>query len=381
MGSIYQPTYRDRHGQPKKSRVWRIAYTDENGQRLNVSGFRDKKASLEKLRQLELRTDRIRAGLPVEGQGAEPSRLIEDALAAWQAELRMGGRTPGYIKQVAIHVRKVSAGCRWKLLGDMKPDAFGAFLAKLSADGAADWTVNHARDKCSFFCNFCVRHGWLAANPLAKAKRANAKRRPRRRRAFTADELARLLAVAGPFREMILFAALTGLRRRELRLLQRRDVVWEPSPRLHLRAEATKSRRAEKLPLLPEAAEVVKDIPNGNPTDRLFPRRCEPRCFVGLCEKAGIPKRDADGRQVDFHALRLTFCTMLATRTPIQFVQRMMRHATIGITVGTYLDLGIGDMVAEVERLPRLLDPRSNGVSDVPEPAAQPVAGKRGSAA
>lgn len=374
MGSIYRPTYTDRHGERKQAKTWRIAYTDEAGQRRTVGGYKDKKATLEKLRQLEQRVDRLRAGLPVEGEGAAPEKVIEDALVAWQAELRMLGRTADYIKAVAVVVRWAARDCRWRTLADIKADAFGSFLAALSAEGRADNSVNAVRDRSSFFCNYCVRQGWLAANPLAKVKRANRRCRPRRRRAFTPDELQRVLSCTTRLRSMILFAALTGLRRHELRALQKRDVVWHPSPRLHLRPEATKSRRADKLPLLPEAADVIRPLWDRaeRPTDRLFPGlRCGQEAFAEIVRRAGVAKRDADGRQVDFHSLRYYHCTRLARRLPIQIVSRLMRHRKISLTNELYTDLGIDQLAEDVSALGSMLADLSAPITSKDAPAPQ----------
>lgn len=359
MGTIWQPTYRDRKtGQQRKSKVWRIAYTDEHGARQNVGGFRDKKASAEKLRQLELRVDRIAAGLPVEGQGAEPSRGVEESIVAWLAELARLGRTEKYIKENGYTVRAAAKACRWRLLGDIKPGPLGEHLAALAGQGRATHTVNHVRDKVAFFCCYCVRQGWLSANPVEKVRRSKAKVCPKARRAFTSEELQRLAAVHPRFRDLVLVAALSGLRRKELRLLEKRDVVWEPSPRFHLRAEATKARRADEVPMLPECAEILKPLwmAAASPTTRLFAGICcSSAAFNRLLRKAGIAKRDETGRQVDFHALRRTFCTLLGRKLPIQIVSRLMRHTDIRTTVRLYLDLGIGDMADEIDGLPRFL--------------------------
>jgi len=358
MGSVYRPTYKGRDGKTRQSRVYRISYKDEHGKWQNVAGFRDKKASLEKLRQLEIRADRIQAGLPVEGQGSEPGKGVEEALSAWLDELRRLGRTAKYVAENERTVRVAAAACRWKSLRDIRPDSLGAYLSHLAGAGRATHTVNHARDKVAFFCNFCVRQGWFVESPVRRVKRSAVKVRPKRRRAFTHDELVRLFAVAGRYRTLLTVAALSGLRRRELWLLEKRDVVWHPSPRFHLREEATKARRADRVPMLPECAEAIRPAWNlaPAPTTRLFAGlRCTPATFDRLLSLAGITKRGDDGREVNFHSLRLTFCTLTAKRLPIHFVQKLMRHADIKMTVGTYLDLGIGDIADAIDALPRIL--------------------------
>jgi len=86
------------------------------------------------------------------------------------------------------------------------------------------------------------------------------------RLALTRDECLRLLGVAGR-RELLYRVALgTGLRQRELKLLQWRDVdLTDPlRPCLRLRAEATKSRRADILPLASDLATRLRTIRPAN---------------------------------------------------------------------------------------------------------------------
>lgn len=351
MGSIFKPN--------PSAKKFRIAYTDERGRRRTCQGFADKKATLEKLRQLEIRRDRIAAGLPVEGEGAELGRKVEDALCSWAAELRRIGRTAVYIDSNVWTLTRVFAACKWRTLADVRADSLSAYLSRIAEEGRSPGTINLRRDKASSFACYCVRQGWFTANPLAKVRRSRIHFRPRRRRAITIDELNRLLN--SPWkrkqnRPVFAVAALSGLRRAELARLEKRDVVFEPSPQFRLRAEATKSKRAETLPMLPECAEALRPLWDAaaTPTTRLFTFIPDNLATDNAYRRAGIVKR-VDGRQADFHALRYTFCTLLARTLPIQVVSRLMRHRDIRLTVGLYYDLGIAELTENVGQLPRLL--------------------------
>jgi integrase len=70
---------------------------------------------------------------------------------------------------------------------------------------------------------------------------------------------------------------------------------------------------------------------------------------------AGIPKVDERGRQVDVHALRHTFGTLLskagvAPRT----AQAAMRHSRIDLTMNVYTDPRLLDVAGAMETLPSL---------------------------
>lgn len=71
--------------------------------------------------------------------------------------------------------------------------------------------------------------------------------------------------------------------------------------------------------------------------------------------RAGIKRQDAEGRWLDFHSLRYFFCTILATKLPIQTVRRLMRHQDIRMTCNLYMDLGLEDINEGVEKLPKIL--------------------------
>ena len=67
--------------------------------------------------------------------------------------------------------------------------------------------------------------------------------------------------VAGDRRTVYLTAMLTGLRRSELKDLRWSDINLESEvPHIALRAEATKSRRADTIQIPPELVEVLEAI-------------------------------------------------------------------------------------------------------------------------
>ena len=74
---------------------------------------------------------------------------------------------------------------------------------------------------------------------------------------------------------------------------------------------------------------------------------------VGDLRAAGIEKVDAEGRVVDFHALRTTFIFWLGmTGVHPRMAQALARHASIETTLGTYTDLRLFDSKGAVANLP-----------------------------
>jgi integrase len=83
--------------------------------------------------------------------------------------------------------------------------------------------VDQYLESARAFLKWCVASGYLPEDPLASIKKVRRPKRVRRRRAFSRDELRALLTVAGSRGPIYRIAALTGLRKDELRQLQWRD--------------------------------------------------------------------------------------------------------------------------------------------------------------
>lgn len=363
MGSVILPTYLDASGTRRTSKTWRMKYRAADGRQINVStGVKDERAARELLRLAELREDRIRAGLPVpeQGHGHKP---LADVVEAWVSELTRLGRDATYVSECRRLVEAVIASTGWTVLSSVTPAGLRDHLAAF-ADGRASHTVNDHRRKMVSLMNFAVDQDWLARNPLARVKAAPITKRSNPRRAPTPDELAKLLAVATAYRrQLYTVAATSGLRRKELRLLEKQDCDPTAVPPVwRLRPAMNKSRRVELLPMMPECAAALRDtwLAAKLPTTRLFPIIPDHETFNRDVKRAGVEKRDASGRDINPHSLRYFFATELGKRLPIQLVSKLLRHSNISITCKIYLDLGIADMAESVQSLPAILPAWSN---------------------
>ncbi len=73
------------------------------------------------------------------------------------------------------------------------------------------------------------------------------------------------------------------------------------------------------------------------------------------CEAAGVAYEDADGRVLDFHALRHTFITNVASSgASVKTIQDLARHSTPILTIGRYAHTTDAEKAAAIDALPDL---------------------------
>jgi integrase len=367
MGSVYKPTYKDRDGKKKKRRKWYIAYTDHNDERQVEPAYTDKLASQKLLQRRETEAARRKAGLLVADE-ADRKRPIADCIEQFGRELVSRGSEPDgpHVKEAKRILACIAEACGWSTIGDIRQDRFTSYLADQAEAGRAPLTRNQHLAFLRNFCNWLVSQKWLPESPVASLKPARVGQAGRRRarRALTRDELSRLLAKAPePRRSLYLIAALSGFRRKELRLIEKQDL--DPTgtrPLWQVRATVAKNRRLDRIPIVPDLLPTLRPLWERlpAPSSRLI------RDGLGLTvprnevlqadlRAAGIEPVDAEGRHADFHALRYTFCRLMGEVLPIQKVKVLMRHSTIKLTADLYTQLGIDDLGDEVWSLPPVL--------------------------
>jgi integrase len=152
-------------------------------------------------------------------------------------------------------------------------------------------------------------------------------------------------------------AAFTGLRASELASLTKSSFNFEANT-FTLEAASAKNRKRTTLPLHPMLSEKLQTWFVTLKRDVLCPGRWAQLRMGGKMlkrdlKRAGIAYRDADGRCVDFHALRYTFITSLAKAGvhPAK-AQRLARHSSITLTMNVYTSLEIDDLRDSVNSLP-----------------------------
>ena len=228
-------------------------------------------------------------------------------------------------------------------------------LRDLQAKGRAGKTLANYAEALGAFCDWCVRRGYLASDPL-KGMAPFDTTPQTTRRALSADEISRLLNACAPHRKLLLETAfLSGLRVGELRNLTRDHLDLERCG-LHLDAEWTKNRTEDFQPIPRALAEHLQSFALSEEPDRLYARFYARRDAVLKAPKnpllyvpsgpsrdlakdlkaAGIPKH-APGGKVDFHACRVAYINLvLEDAATAKEVQDLARHATPQLTMNVY---------------------------------------------
>jgi len=109
-------------------------------------------------------------------------------------------------------------------------------------------------------------------------------------------------------------------------------------PAVRLRESFTKTARAALQPISREVARVLLELrgPQSR-TGKVFDSIPRSRTFQAHLIKAGIPIITEEGDKLDFHALRVTYCTWLAANgVELRVAQGLMRHATLDTTNRVY---------------------------------------------
>lgn len=202
-----------------------------------------------------------------------------------------------------------------------------------------------------------IKHGRINANPVIHVTKISLRGRQQRRRAFTDDELQRLLAVSEDRKLLYLTASYTGLRQNELKQLCWGDIHLDiEKPFIKARASTTKNGRDAVIPLHPQLVNellAIRPEPVKENTPVFYIDSNPDRSFKRDLKEAGIERIDALNRKVDFHALRYTFCTMLARHgTSQRMAQELMRHSDPHLTAQIYTDVSQLPTFNAVSNLP-----------------------------
>jgi len=324
----------------------------------------------------------------------------------WKAALLARGNTTAYAALSANRVQRIVDGCRLATVSDVSASAVQAFIAGLREDrrsesgkinrGISAASFNYyLRDARSFF-RWMVRDRRCHENPLAHLQGVNAGADKRHeRRALSVDELRWLLetTAAGPEQHgmsgearatLYRLAVETGLRASELRSLTRASFHVEgDEPAVTIAAAYAKNRRQDTLPLRADtAAALVAYLAGKMPTAAAFtmPDRdkvidmfkadlaAARTAWIAAAQTAQergereggtfLAYIDDAGRYADFHALRHTFISNLASGgVHPKTAQRLARHSTITLTMDRYTHLRRDDMADALMTLPDLSGP------------------------
>jgi integrase len=394
---------RKRNGGAVVDSNWTVDFSDHTGFRRRVPAFRDKAASCELERNLvrlvDIRQsggimdstmirfldtcpqqvrDRLAQWGVIERDKAAAGRSIAGHLSDWRLAMSSKEVTPKQVVEASAKVQRIASNCGWSYLGDIAAAGFDRWRMERKTAGISHATLNHYLTVLKTFCNWLVREKRILENPVSYIAKLNAAvDRRLERRAFTLDELQRLLAAAeagkhhhglsGHERALLYRMAVeTGLRWSELYSLAKSSFNFTgDTATVTIKARSAKNRKDDILPLRLElAADMKVHLEPLQPSDKAFPGMWEDKGadMVRIDLKAaGIPYIDVDGGQGDFHALRHTFGTMLnLAGVPLATAQRLMRHSDSKLTANFYTHILVENKAEALAKLPEITAKRDN---------------------
>jgi integrase len=190
----------------------------------------------------------------------------------------------------------------------------------------------HALVAIKIFFNWCVRRGYVTANPCSRLTWQKSKPRDR---VLTAAEIKIVYRHAESFRyplgAIVRLLILTGQRRGEIGLMQWKWID-EENRIITFPAEATKNNRSHTFPIGNMAAEILAGLPRIG--EFVFPATQERRTGIPVRvvngwsnQKTRFDKTAEGVAPWTLHDLRRTFATNLAALgTPIHVTEKLLNH-------------------------------------------------------
>ncbi|MCC6682574.1 MAG: site-specific integrase [Phycisphaeraceae bacterium] len=276
---------------------------------------------------------------------------LDDYLRASQFE----GQTEDHVGSKEGRLRTIIADTGAQHLTDLTSEKVTVFLSSLKDKGRSHRTVKLYRGTVVAWLNWCVKQRRIDHHTLDYIPRLNEDvDRRRTRRAATQEEIDKILQVMPPRRRFVFLAAIyTGLRRGEMNKIERRDLDLAAGT-MTVRPEVGKTRKPVVLPLHEDVVKMLAEwTMDMKPNDLVFKPVPMVKTLKVDLEKAGVPFKDENGRQLDFHALRSTFTTLLLRQDiPPSVARRLTRHSSVQTLEKHYDMLGLTDAVDAIKRVP-----------------------------
>ncbi len=355
----------------KGSRVYRVRFRLSNGPKIYDEPLHThlKEIAEDTARKRIEERERELAGIldskPLRDAAQKPLTAHH---ADFVANLVARGRNKDHVIHARNRIIRLFKECGWKQLRDMSADSVEKWLSAQTAFSPK--TLNEYIAHAKTFANWLENQGRITTNPLRRIGKVPTEGRETfKRRALKLEEFLRLLSHSGPRQFAYALAALTGLRRGELKRLLWADVhLDDVRPWIEVRASTTKNKRPATMFLVPQLV-VLLERNRGKGVGLVLPKGVP---GVDMLTKdliaAGIPPQDERGFRVDFHALRHTYASLLSAAGVSEGARvKMARHSEWRQT-DHYTDPSSVPIQAGMEKLSLLL----------PSSIASPNSGKSG---
>ena len=347
---------KNRHGK------YIASWFDENGRRKNRStGTSDSDAAHQIARKWETDAALRRQGVIDASQArvADHSvRSVSEHVSEYLAHCEHIGQDATHRSNKQSQLAKLIDGIKAARLADLESNRVEPYLAGLVKSGSSHRTHNQHRTTVVSFMQWCFEQGRVASNALKILPKLNEARDRRRiRRALSEEEMSRLLAASKSRQPYYLFAYYTGLRVKAVKAAVWGDVDFEKGL-IRVKVANAKGKKDDvyqplHLCILAQLQLMKSKVNSCTPATPLFPLVPTIRTFHADCRRAKIDRYDAEGRQIDRHALRTTLGTNLARAGVLpQLAMKVMGHADVQTTMKHYTDLRLVDTSRAMNTLP-----------------------------
>ena len=387
MGKSGKNPFR-RSGSP----FWHIYYRDASGvERRESTRSRDLRIARKILADRQADAARKREGFcdPFAESRRKP---VDDFVLEFRKHLQGRGNEPKYVKECVRQLRSAFKHMDASRLEDLDLHGAERFLVHVRESRSARTRDHHAATLRGFGRWLLHERLW-PENPFERvpAKTRKTSDRKYRRRPLGFEELQLLVAAAEqrPVQEwkrthprataealeelrrrgserglLYMFVGFTGLRKNECAGLTWSDLQLDGAdPAVSLRAEITKNRQDSRIPLVPWLARALRERRKkrgewrGRPIRHSDPVFHVPDKIARLVREdaawAGLGEKDPTWHRLDFHALRGSFATLLATSgVHPRIAQELLRHADIRLTMEIYTTVGDEQLRTAVGMLP-----------------------------
>jgi len=350
-------TSRRRKGKLISGRMYRarIRFPGEHKTKDIPLHVTEKRSAEQKLQKLLNEHSMSSVGLlPPQKMQEAATKPLKIHFGFYLKELATDGCVKRYLQAVENYINTLLKECRWEYFKDVSAETFELWRQQQKK---APKTLNEYLVSMRAFLKWAERLGHIGHNALAKVKTTRVRGRQKRaRRAYLPEEIQRLLNVAGPRQAIYLLAVLTGIRRGEIKKLRWADFKLDgENPIVTVSAAISKNHYEDPLPLHPDLVTALRQLkPADSKPDQLLFKGLFPgyKRFYADLKAAGIDWQDQGDGVLDFHSLRVTYCTQLAPGTPSERVRMaLLRHRDPNQTAKTYTDTRMLPLRQAIEKL------------------------------
>lgn len=296
---------------------------------------------------------------------------IRDVIEKWCESVDRTIRNPETADRYKIHVRRMGEHLPYEFVSQLKPAVAEAAIHDISQEFSTN-VSNKCLDRFRAALEYAVENGFIASNPLKKAKHLQPIR-VKFRRDLTHEEVAALLKCATESYRLMWFAYVsTGARKNEIVCLRVEDVNLEKR-QIRLREDEDRDLKTDTATrTIPICEELVEALGEKMPaTGYVFPTknggmrsnnvlREFKRHMAAALKSLGRTPEDIkkELRRLDIHSLRYTFITELIDGgVNPKVVQQLAGHKDIKTTLSIYAQCRPSSVNDAIANLPWSLKP------------------------